>query len=474
VPPKRTQAILTLVLFLPAVSCVATGDAGRSDVVVDCAKRIGTVRPLHGVNGGPLDDGGLLDLSAHHRRAGFPLTRLHDIHWPNPDVVDMHVVFPDPGADPRKRESYRFADTDDYLSATLATGTKVVYRLGESIEHRPRKRHAHPPRDAERWAEACAGIIRHYNEGWAGGFRHDIRYWEIWNEPDNRPACWTGNDEDYFRLYATTAKLIKQNWPQLQVGGPAVGNTGDLVDGKFRPAPFVAAFLGRCRRDELPLDFFSWHVYANDAREVARRAAAVRALLDEYGFRQTESHLNEWNYLPDNDWTPVTLQGQGVARRRFAERVGGTEGASFAAAALLRLQDTPLDAACYFNAGTHAFGLFDPHGVPKKTFHAFRAFRMLLETPERVAVMSADVAACAGMNEAGDALTVAVSNDSPQDRAVRIVLTNFPGTGALETQAWWLDADRDLDDPAAVLSAEPVIDLPMPGRSVCVVRCRRS
>ena len=41
-----------------------------------------------------------------------------------------------------------------------------------------------PPRDPARWAAVCAGIVRHYNEGWAGGFRHDIRYWEIWNEPD--------------------------------------------------------------------------------------------------------------------------------------------------------------------------------------------------------------------------------------------------------------------------------------------------
>ena len=58
----------------------------------------------------------------------------------------------------------------------------------------------HPPADAAKWAAICVGIIRHYNEGWANGFHHGIRYWEIWNEPENRPAMWTGTDEDYLAL----------------------------------------------------------------------------------------------------------------------------------------------------------------------------------------------------------------------------------------------------------------------------------
>jgi hypothetical protein len=57
------------------------------------------IRALHGVNGGPLAAGGLLDLSARWKDAAFPLARLHDSHWPNPDVVDVHAVFPDPAAD---------------------------------------------------------------------------------------------------------------------------------------------------------------------------------------------------------------------------------------------------------------------------------------------------------------------------------------------------------------------------------------
>src|SRR5687768_16560253 len=124
-PGKRAQraaaVIISLGLLAPFI-----GAQEPVQLVVDCSRPRGAVRPLHGVNSGPLEDGGLLDLSEFHRKAGFPLTRLHDIHWPNPDVVDMHVVFPNPDADPERAESYDFSRTDEYLRATLATGTKLV------------------------------------------------------------------------------------------------------------------------------------------------------------------------------------------------------------------------------------------------------------------------------------------------------------------------------------------------------------
>jgi hypothetical protein len=57
-----------------------------------------------------------------------------------------------------------------------------------------------------RWAAAAA---RHFQG------RHII--WEIWNEPENQPAMWTGTDDQYFQLYEVTAKAIKSRWPDLKV-----------------------------------------------------------------------------------------------------------------------------------------------------------------------------------------------------------------------------------------------------------------
>src|SRR4026208_109760 len=103
----------------------------------------------------------------------------------------MHAIFRDINADPDDPKSYDFALTDEYLRSVFTAGMHVVYRLGESIEHTEAKRFVHPPADPGRWANACVGIIKHYNDLWAKGFRYGIKYWEIWNEPENRPAMWS-------------------------------------------------------------------------------------------------------------------------------------------------------------------------------------------------------------------------------------------------------------------------------------------
>ncbi len=115
------------------------------------------------------------------------------------------------------RNSARNCDRMPSGSKT-ACDAEPVYRLGESIEHTSVKRHVHPPADMEKWAAVCLGIIRPYLEGWANGFHHNIRYWEMWNEPENRPTMWSGTDDDYLRLYRTAATAIKKQFPSLQVG----------------------------------------------------------------------------------------------------------------------------------------------------------------------------------------------------------------------------------------------------------------
>ncbi len=374
---KRLVPVLRRFLALAfAVSSLA--HAPGEGLSVDFREARGEVRALHGINKGPIAAGGTIDLTDAHRALGIPSIRLHDCQWPYPDVVDFHAVFPNPDADPARPESYEFRLTDEYLAAVLKTGARPIYRLGESIEHGAVKRYVHPPRDPDRWAAACLGIIRHYNDGWANGFRHGIQYWEIWNEPENRPAMWTGTDREFFDLYAAASRALKSGFPSLKIGGPAVGHSGKFVDGQFVPGEFVTNFLALCRRENLPLDFFSWHCYTADVGELAARAHAVRALLDRSGFAKTESHLNEWNYLPGNTWSPLGKSAAPEARARFYGDMAGAPGAAFVAAALIELQDAPVDMANLFHGELGGFGLFSEHAVPAPNWHAIRAFNELV------------------------------------------------------------------------------------------------
>lgn len=442
-PPMFPFPFRLLVLLLASFA------ARGAEWTVDFARTNGNFRALHGGNNGPLGYGELVDLTPQFLELAIPLVRLHDSAWPYPDIVDIHAVFPDFAADPDSPASYRFGPTDDYLRALTNAGPRIVFRLGESIEHAKRKRYVHPPADPAKWAAICAGVVRHYNEGWADGLKLGIQYWEIWNEPENRPAMWTGTPEEYFRLYAVTAKALKARWPELKVGGPSLGYQGKFgAEGSLEPSDFLRDFVRSIRAEAAPLDFFSWHLYTDDPAEAARRAHAVRRWLDGNGFPQTESHLNEWNYLPGNDWSPMTA-GQGATREAWYARQGGADGAAFIVATLLRLQDAPLDAANFYSTDNQPFGLFTLHGAPKKNFHAFRAFRQLLDTPVRVTVASPgirDGTVAAGLNHGRSVAHVLVTRPasaSGDSTTLRLQQLPWPGNSLCEVRE--LDVRSDLD-----------------------------
>jgi xylan 1,4-beta-xylosidase len=424
-----------------------------------------------------LNFGETVDLSSHWRELAIPITRLHDCEWPNPALIDIHAIFPSLAADPALPESYQFARTDDYLQAVSDTGASVVYRLGESIEHSRRKYHVKPPADYDKWTAACIAIIRHVNEGWADGTHRGIRYWEIWNEPENRPVMWTGTDADYYRLYSTAAKGIKARFPDLKVGGPSVGAIGEVIDGHWKPSEFLGGFLQHCKLNSAPLDFFSWHTYTNDPKIYAIKAKAIRKWLDENGFSKTEIHLNEWNYLPGNEWNPLSVRGQGQARDDWYTEMGGANGGAFLLNVLIDIQDSPIDVANYYCGDTNAFGLFSRHGTPKKTFYAMRAFRDLLKTPHRLSVVAPEgtqPVICAGENAERTEITVLASNFRGKAQPLNLIMENLPHGSRPEVHTFVIDDRRQLDPVEATLmkGSPPRIQTSIPASGILLIKLR--
>ncbi len=445
------------------------------ELEIDFSRTNGTWRSLHGINRGPLVAGGLFDVIEAQRELNLPFTRLHDSRWPNGDVVDIHNVFPDFDRDPESAASYDFARTDAYIAAIRKTGSQIVYRLGESIEHDTPKRFVHPPNDPAKWARICVGIIRHYNEGWANGFHHGIRYWEIWNEPENRPVMWTGTDDQFLELYGTAARAIKARFPDLKVGGPGFGYSGEIVRGEFRANGLITNFLSRCSSETLPLDFLSWHCYTDDPNELVVRARGIRQLLDLNGFQKTESHLNEWNYLPNRDWTPIS-KGKGTAdsRRRTYTEMAGMPGAAFIVGSLIRFHDAPLDMANLFHGETGPFGLFDGNGVPAKNFYAIRAFRELLKTPVRIVTpTAADFIVGAGLSEARDSAAVLLSNLGQAQSRVRIDCNNLPWRGATQFSLRVVDTSHDLEEMSGAVTSDHSIDFTLRRPSIALIWLNR-
>lgn len=436
---NRKLIILSCVFM--AMSGFSTVCQNKKTVIsVDFSKIEEKIKPLHGVNNGPLVLGVNADLDIYHREAGFPYTRLHDPRWPNPDVVDIPVIFPDFDADPDDSTNYYFMKTDDYLIPIIRNKSEIIFRLGTSIEHHTQY-FIHPPTDFEKWAKICVNIIRHYNDGWANGFHYNIKYWEIWNEPDLE-LMWLGTNEDYYNLYATAARAIKKYNPSLKVGGPATTGVRSSI---------VEPFLDFCRKNSLPLDFFSWHGYRNNPYQITADAEYIRELLDQYGFKETENHLNEWHYL--TSWEELGPKKEELEkfkhlREKFAMTVGPI-GAAYAASVLLLSQDSPIDVMNYYSADTNPYGMFDVFGAPSKVYYVFKAFNQLagMETRVNCQFSSSDstLACVAGVSASKEKAVLMISNYSSQQKDCRLSFKNFPGGAKTHYEIYQIDDKRDLE-----------------------------
>ena len=378
------------------------------------------IKPLHGVNNSPVS---LYEPPKGFKEAGIPFCRLHDTAgaFGGAHYVDIPNIFPDFDADPKKPESYDFAFTDAYLKQLHDSGTQIFYRLGVTIENNYRIKgyHNHPPKDFKKWAEICAGVVRHYNCGWANGFKFGIKYWEIWNEPEN-PPMWSGTREQYFELYRTASLRLKKEFPDIKVGGYAscgfyAVNRPNCTDFYKGFVTWYDAFLKfvTTKKTACPLDFYSWHLYTWDPEEIILHARYVDSKLKEYGLTKVENIFNEWNYVTKNP------------ARRFLE-MKDNEGASFVGTAFCLMQDSPVDKAMYYDAyPQRAYcGLYHfPGPRTTQTYSAFFMWNRLyrLGGQCKTEISGNKIYACAAANRSDKALFI--TNFSPAGCQVTLNLT---------------------------------------------------
>lgn len=335
------------------------------------------IKPMNAVNNGPIRASEVEQTRGNfdeYKAARIPFARNHDAsfrsEYGGEHTVDINAVFPDFSKDPLDPASYDFVLTDDYLKSIVDAGTEVFYRLGSKIEHWRKKYGTIVPPDFNKWAVVCEHIIRHYNEGWANGFRHNIRYWEIWNEPDGVKANgdqpnWSGTPEQFYELYRIAATRLKTCFPALKIGGPAVSYLYN--DGGRWLDRFLASLTSDGKR--VPMDFLGWHIYASDPRDITVHAEYARKKLDEAGYPDAESILDEYNYL--ENFTDKFIES--------IEDIIGMHGAAFTAAAMAVGQRSDVDMMMYYDASPSAFnGMFDFYTLrPLKGYYPFLMFSEL-------------------------------------------------------------------------------------------------
>ena len=414
----KSAHILAGVLALAAAAACSTtqNNAQTADaqarktisVSVDCAKEIGKIKPLNGINWGPkisTESAGITvrkqfyDLNVHS-------VRTHDVSLQNEGllIADTDMIFPLKHADADDPKNYIFKPTDDYLKIASQNGAKIIFRLGISIDHSIGKYRTEMP-DAKKFADICCHIIAHYNKGWADGHKMGIEYWEIWNEPecqnpDGSRTMWNGNMEQFTKFFVEVAKAIKAKYPEVKVGGPAF----------TYPHKVAHKFINDIAKEKTPLDFFTWHCYARSIDELVGLTRKTREWLDAAGYKNTENHINEWHYFPLS-WKE--LRSDDSDKDALFAKIKGLEAGVFASTAMTVWQDEPIDVSNFYYfgcGGASNWGLLKDASTIFGSYYPFKAFGEIVKYKTRLATSASSseklpkysVSALAGKNANGE------------------------------------------------------------------------
>jgi len=410
-------------------------------ITFDLKKKNGRFKVMNAVNNGPChrrhSTSQLRSNLVAFREARIPYARTHDSSFENyygsEHTVDISAIFPDFDADPYDPSSYDFAVTDEYIMVTLEANTEPFYRLGQRIEHYIKKFNTLPPKDFHKWAVVCEHIIRHYNEGWADGYQLGIQYWEIWNEPDmNRDESldkktWGGTKKQFFEFYEIAAKHLKSCFPELKIGGPALANRLNWADD----------FLALMNEKNVPLDFFSWHIYCTTPEQMLELAEKVKALLVKHGYGDIESILNEWNYV----------KGWGEEYIDSIKTVIGMKGAAFTMACMSAAQHSSIDMLMYYDARPCVLnGLFDFYTwEPLKGYYPFKWYGKFYDMSAEVVSENevSDIYTLCGVDDEEKVLAVITYYTDEEGKEDKTVTVDFGRNG--EYEIFLLDESHDAE-----------------------------
>jgi xylan 1,4-beta-xylosidase len=251
-----------------------------------------------------------------------------------------------------------------FMPNALASGSKTIFWWKGNIT---------PPKSDDKWADLIRHLVGHFQERYG----HDevkTWYFEVWNEPDLRNGFFTGTREDYFKLYAVTAKAIKSVSKDYRVGGPATAM-----------GQFDEPFISFCHSNNVPLDFISSHTYGvkggfldetgqrgtvldPDPNSVIGRMVGEREMIDRSPMPRLPLHFTEWSsaYTP-TDFMHDTYQQAAFILSKVKGAYRSVDSMSYWVFTDIFEENGPRMTP--FHGG---FGLINYQDLKKPAFYAFK------------------------------------------------------------------------------------------------------
>jgi xylan 1,4-beta-xylosidase len=182
-----------------------------------------------------------------------------------------------------------------FMPSALASGKQTIFWWKGNVT---------PPKSHDKWYAFIKAMTEHYTERYG---KEEVRKWyfEVWNEP-NLSGFFSGKMEDYFKLYDTTVKAIKDVDATYRVGGPATAGNG-----------WITEMIDHCVDNKQPIDFISTHSYgarqgyldaegtkgtkmSPNALIIAKDAAETKNKIQSSRLPKLDLHYTEWStcYTP--------------------------------------------------------------------------------------------------------------------------------------------------------------------------------
>lgn len=218
-------------------------------------------------------------------------------------------------------------------------------------------------------------------------------------------------------------------------------------------------------KEGVPIDFFSWHIYTSIPKKLEELSVIFRGMLDKYGYKKTESILNEWNYV--DDWEEGFIDS--------IKTIIGIKGAAFSAACMCLCQDTPTDMLMYYDARPCAFnGLFDFYTLGTlKGYYPFKLFNKLYRMGNQVECKNSvdDIYITgAANNEKGALMIVYYTNEDNQPS--KKLSIDIKGMDAKSVECLLLDETHDAE-PVDAENRDGVIDLSMNPNTLVFLKLKK-
>lgn len=250
-----------------------------------------------------------------------------------------------------------------FMPSALASGDQTVFWWKGNVT---------PPQSWTAWAKLVRATLTHLIDRYGIDM---VRQWpiEVWNEP-NLKDFWQGADQDaYHRLYAVTARAVKDVDSALQVGGPAISPGAD---------EWLMPFAEFVTEQRVPVDFVSRHAYTSGpvqpvpfgrhqtlapASHLLEQFAAPREHLRGTALAELPVHITEFNssYRPDN---PVHDTAFHAAYLAPVLAAGGDYVDSFSYWTFSDVFEEAGVPTSLFHGG---FGLLTHRQIKKPTFHLY-------------------------------------------------------------------------------------------------------